>query len=104
MIPMRIRMFILTALCNLGSYSLQALELIYYFIADGILDLFTGITEGMYSFFFSHREAFRYKTKDKWSRTTYVKDGYGRRYRKVSPATKKFYAINYRPIFRRYFR
>ena len=104
MILMRIRMFILAALCNIGSYSFQALELVYGFIVENILDLFTCISEGLYSYFYSHREAFSNKVQDKRSRTTYVRDGYGRRYRKVSPATKEFHAINYRPFLRRYLR
>ena len=95
MIPMRIRMFLIAVLCNLFSYALQTLEIAYECVVEDILDILTMITEGMYSFFYSHLEAFRDKIKDKRSRITYVKDGYGRRYRKVSPATKEFNAINY---------
>ena len=104
MIPMRIRMFVIAALCNLFSYTRQALEIAYDCIVEEILDILTIIAEGMYSFSYSHLEAFRDRIQDKRSRTTYIRDGYGRRYRKVSPATKEFNAINYRPFLRRYLR
>ena len=101
MIPMRIRMFFLAAMHNLLSYSIQALELSYYLFIDITLDSLTYTSEGLYSFFFSHYEAFKAKEQDKRSRTSYIRDGYGRRYKVVSPATKKFYAVNYIPILRR---
>lgn len=101
MIPMRIRMFFFAAIYNLFSYTFQILESIYQIFAEMILDLLTEMSEGLYSFFYSHHEAFREKIQDKRSRTSYIRDGYGRRYKVVSPATKKFYAVNYIPILRR---
>lgn len=101
MIPMRIRMFFFAAIYNLFSYTFQILESIYQIFAEMILDLLTEMSEGLYSFFYSHHEAFRAKIQDKTSRTSYIRDGYGRRYKVVSPATKKFYAVNYIPILRR---
>ena len=104
MIPMRIRMFISALLHNIISYSFQVLEYTYEFLVDWILDIFLMITEGMYSFSYSHLAAFRDMVKDKRSRTSYVRDGYGRRYRKVLPASREFNAINYRPFLRRILR
>ena len=104
MIPMRIRIFFSTLIHNLLSYTLQSLEFVYEGMIDFVLTIFSDLFEGLYSFFFSHHKAFEMKVQDKRKRTSYVKDGYGRRHKIVTPATRKFYPHEFIPVLRRYFR
>ena len=104
MIPMRIRIFFSTLICNLFSYTLQFLEIIYEETVDFILTIISDIFEDLYSFFFSHQKAFEMRVQDKRQRTSYVRDGYGRRHKVVIPATRRFYPHEFIPILKRYFR
>ena len=104
MIPMRIRIFFSTLIHNLFSYTFQFLELMYDEIVDFLLTIFSDLFEELYSFFYSHNKAFEMKVQDKRQRTTYVKDGYGRRHKIVTPATRKFYPHQFIPVLRRYLR
>ncbi len=100
MLPMRIKIRFLAILHNLLSYSIQFLQGLCSVSIDIVLDLFTDILESLYTFFYSHREAHRRRVEDRKERTSYIRDGYGKRYKIVSPRTKNFYACNYRPLLR----
>jgi len=97
-------MFLSAAIHNLFSYSFQGLGFIYDATVIGILRISMDLSEMVYTFLFSHYGEFKDKAQDKRSRTTYIRDGYGRRYKKVSPSSMKYDPARYRPYVKRYYK
>ena len=94
----RTKMWLLTRLYNLGSYSAQFIVELYFMIVDCTLSLLLSFSEGLYSFSYSHYRALDEKENDRRSRTSYTRDGYGRRFKIEAPGTRHFDPINYRPF------
>ncbi|MDY0224665.1 MAG: hypothetical protein RBR05_04640 [Candidatus Methanomethylophilaceae archaeon] len=104
MIPSRFRTVLSVVLHNLASYSHQAIQRFVQASTGFVLQALSDISELSYSFFCSHCEAYKRKIADRASRTSYIKDINGMRRKVVSPPTREFRAINYRPPLRRLFR
>ncbi len=97
---MRTKMWIISRLHNLCSYFAQGVIEFVTASIECFYSTLEEISKGFYSFSYSHHRSWCERNMDRKTRTSYIRDGYGRRYKVMSPKTKSFDPINYRPFFR----
>ena len=88
MIPPRFRTVLSVVLHNLASYSHQAIQCFVQVSTGFVLQALSDISELSYSFFCSHREAYKRKIADRASCTSYIKDINGMGCKVVNPFTR----------------
>ena len=97
MIRIRLKMRLKAIFFNLLGYLIDFFLGLSRCLLSIIYDTLYSISRSFYSYSYSHHYAFEDKMRDLRSRTFYFRDEYGRRHKKILPASKSFDPIFYIP-------